>query len=89
MKKIIILIFILCFSSVSMSQSNETIEVSLDQVVGKISNENLTVYESALRVYQTKESITFARMNLLPRLNLWKLASSAVEIFAGGPVGVA
>lgn len=89
MKKTILLALIICFSPLAQSQSVETVEVSLNQVVGKVSNENLTVYESALRVYQAKESITVARMNLLPRLNLWKLASAAVEIFAGGPVGAA
>lgn len=69
-------------------QSKEVIEVGLNDVVKKVSTQNYTVYEAATRVYQAKESITVARMNLLPRLNLWKLASSAFEIFAGGPTGV-
>lgn len=88
MKILIISILLLC-SSFGFAQSDEEIEVTLQQVVDKVSTENYTVYTNSLRVYQAKEAITIARMNLLPRLNLWKLASAAIEIFAGGPVGAA
>jgi outer membrane protein TolC len=71
------------------AQSRQEVEVDLQHVVKKISTENYNVYEAAARVYQAKESITVARMNLLPRLNLWKLASAAFEIFLGGPGGIA
>ena len=71
------------------SQSREVVEVDLNQVVKKVSTEDFNVYQSALRVYQAKEGITVARMNLLPKLNIWKLASAALEIFTGGPSGAA
>lgn len=71
------------------SQSTKTVEVDLKDVVEKVSTEDYSVYQSALRVYQAKEGITVARMNLLPRLNVWKLASAALEIFAGGAAGAA
>ena len=86
------ILFILLFASsfnFVYSQTTETVEVDINHVVKKISNENYKVYEAAARVYQAKESITVARMNLLPRLNLWKLVGAAFEIFAGGPGGMA
>lgn len=87
--KILIITILLLSSGFGFAQSDEEVEVTLQQVVDKVSTENYTVYANSLRVYQAKEAITIARMNLLPRLNLWKLASAAVEIFAGGPVGAA
>jgi outer membrane protein TolC len=80
-------LFILPFQT--FAQSKETVELKLEQVVDKVSKENFTVYENALRIYQSKESVTVARMNLLPKLNLWNLASAATEIFFGGPAGAA
>lgn len=88
MKKLFIFVLLLISSQVY-SQSTEVIEVDMKQVVKKVSNEDFNVYQSALRVYQAKEGITVARMNLLPRLNVWKLASAAFEIFSGGPAGAA
>lgn len=86
MKKIF-LILIFTVTSLSWGQSTETKEISLQEVAQKVSEGNYSIYQNSLRVYQAKESITVARMNLLPRLNLWNLAGSAIEIFAGGPVG--
>ena len=86
MRKLLISALIL-ISGQSWGQVDQEIKIDLKQVVDKVSTENYTVYQNSLRVYQAKESITVARMNLLPRLNLWKLASAALEIFAGGPVG--
>lgn len=86
MKNFILLGFLVVSTQVY-SQSNQTVEVGLKDVVQKVSTEDFTVYQSALRVYQAKEGITVARMNLLPRLNIWKFASAAYEIFAGGPTG--
>lgn len=63
--------------------------VTLDQVVERVSSENYSVYANALRVYQSRESIEVARMNLLPRLNLWNVAGAAFEIVLGGPSGIA
>ena len=88
MRKIIISAFLL-FAGQSWAQVNQEIKINLKQVVDKVSTENYSVYQTSLRVYQAKESITVARMNLLPRLNLWRLASAALEIFAGGPAGAA
>lgn len=84
-----LLSILLIFSSFVHAQSNEVVEVNLKDVVKKVSEEDFQIYQSALRVYQAKESITVARMNLLPRLNVWKLASAAFEIFSGGPAGAA
>ena len=88
MKKLF-LATIFLLSSHSFAQTNQEIEISLKQVVDKVSTENYTVYQTSLRVYQAKEAITVSRMNLLPRLNLWKLASAAFEVFLGGPMGAA
>lgn len=85
--KVFLLLGLLVFSGQALCQSAETVEVELKDVVQKVSTEDFNVYQSALRVYQAKEGITVARMNLLPRLNIWKLASAAFEIFAGGPAG--
>src|SRR5690606_29692463 len=85
-KKIFFILLITTFS-LCWGQSTEVKEIRLSDVVEKVSVDNYSVYQNSLRVYQAKESITIARMNLLPRLNLWNLASSAIEIFAGGPTG--
>lgn len=87
MKKSFILFIGLTLPIMSWSQSTQVVDLNLNQVVDKVSKENYTVYQTSLRVYQAKESITVARMNLLPRLNLWNLASAAISIFAGGPAG--
>ena len=88
--KLFILSALLCtFVTPASAQNQQVVEISMEKLVQKVSNENFTVYESATRVYQAKESITVARRNLLPRLNIWKLASAALEIVAGGPTGMA
>ncbi|MCC7442686.1 MAG: TolC family protein [Bdellovibrionales bacterium] len=48
-----------------------------------MSTENFNVYANALKVYQAKEAVQVARMNLLPRLNVWNLAGAAIEIVTG------
>lgn len=87
MKKISLILFLM-LSFQSWGQSTDEVKINLQDVVKKVSTENYTVYQNSLRVYQAKESITVARMNLLPRLNLWKIVSAAAEIFFGGPGGV-
>lgn len=87
MKNLLFLIALYPF--LAQSQSTNRVEISLTEVVDKISKENLVVYENALRVYQSKETITVARKNLLPKLNLWNLAGAATEIMFGGPAGAA
>lgn len=89
MKTYFLILLFVSFSYSSFAQRQEVIEIDLKQLVDKVSNENYTVYEAAARVYQAKESITVARMNLLPKLNLWNLANAAAAIFIGGPGGMA
>ncbi len=87
MRKLILLNLIVLFTTSAWGQSTQVVNVNLQQVVKKVSSENYSVYQSSLRVYQAKEAITVARMNLLPKLNLWNLAQGAISIFAGGPAG--
>lgn len=75
------------FASTTALASSGPITVTLDDVAKKVSAENYAVYGNALRVYQARESIRVARMNLLPRLNLWRLAGAAVEVVLGGASG--
>lgn len=55
------------------------IDIKLSDVVARVSNENYNVYENALKVYQAKSNIEKARMDLLPRLNLWKIAGAILN----------
>ncbi len=59
------------------------VQITMDDVVKKVSSENYNVYANALRVYQARENIQFARMNLLPKLNLWRIAGVAVDAVMG------
>ncbi len=59
------------------------VNISLSDVVTKVSSENFKVYGNALRVYQAKEGIQVARMNLLPKLNLWRVAGVAADTAMG------
>jgi hypothetical protein len=61
--------------------------ISLKDVAEHVRTENFRVYENALRVYQAKESIQAARMNLLPKLNLWRLAGAAADTILGMATG--
>lgn len=68
-----------------------TVPITLEEVVKKVGTENYLVYQNALRVYQAKESIQVARMNLLPKLNLWRIASVAADAALGNygsPLGI-
>jgi outer membrane protein TolC len=85
--KALLLTILLIFQVKVFAQSKDVVEIEMKDIVHKVSTEDFTVYASALRVYQAKEGITVARMNLLPRLNVWKLASAALEIMTGGPAG--
>lgn len=55
------------------AKAQEAVKVTLDDVVQKIGNQNLAVYQNALKVYQAKKSISVARGNLLPKLNFWRI----------------
>ena len=59
------------------------VQITVKDVVKKVSNENYNVYANALRVYQAKENIQFARMNLLPKLNIWRVAGVALDVVTG------
>lgn len=54
-------------------------KVTLDQVTQKVKSQNLTVLQNAEKVYQAKVSIDEARLNLLPRLNLWNVGRVILE----------
>lgn len=78
----IALVLLGCVSSVHAAVRSPTV-VTLDDVVKKVSTENYNVYGNALRVYQARENIQFARMNLLPKLNIWRVAGVAVDTALG------
>lgn len=60
--------------TLAMPAANSATVVSLSDVVSRVSNNNYVVYENALRAYQAKTNIEKARADLLPKLNLWKIA---------------
>ena len=68
--KIITLLILMIFSA---SLSASPIELKIEDIAEKVSNDNFMVLENAERVYQKKEGIKFARANLLPKLNIWNL----------------
>lgn len=53
--------------------------IKLDEVVDRVSSRNYNVYANALKVYQAKENVTAARMNLLPKLNLWRVGAVFID----------
>lgn len=67
-KSILLLSLLLTFNS-----NAETVELRIEDVVKKVSNENYMVLENAERVYQRKEKIKYSRAGLLPKLNIWNL----------------
>ncbi|MGK5087364.1 hypothetical protein WDW86_07380 [Bdellovibrionota bacterium FG-2] len=81
---------VLLVSTVSQASSTQTI--TQEDVVKKVSSENYEVLENALRVYQAKEAIEVARGNLLPRLNLWKVAGvvadTVMQNYGGAAMGL-
>lgn len=54
-------------------------EITLEGISKKVSEANYLTLEEALRVYQAKKSISAARGDLLPSLNVWKIAGAAAE----------
>lgn len=55
-------------------------DIKLSEVKQKLLDRNLELQSTAEQVYQTKLQIRLARANLLPRLNIAKLASTAWSI---------
>lgn len=74
--KLIFFILLFCCRS---AFSGESIHISISDVVNRVSQNNLKVYESAMRVYQAKTNIEKARYALLPKLNIWNIAKLAID----------
>jgi outer membrane protein TolC len=67
-----ILILLISLSCIGIGYAEEK-TISLDEVAKKVKESNFNVLENAERVYQAKETITFSKRNLLPRLNFWNV----------------
>lgn len=67
-----ILILLISLSCIGIGYAEEK-TISLDEVAKKVKESNFNVLENAQRVYQAKETITFSKRNLLPRLNFWNV----------------
>lgn len=61
------------------ANTEEKVIISLSDVVKRVSENNYTVYENALKVYQAKASVERARADLLPKLNLWSIAKVVID----------
>ena len=83
MKCLSFIFLLLSFNVSANGPSQAPLVITLNDVVSKVSQENYTVYANALRVYQARESVKVARMNLLPRLNIWRIASAATGGVSG------
>lgn len=76
MKKLIALVILLFPFA---ANTEEKIIISLGDVVKRVSENNYTVYENALKVYQAKTSVERARADLLPKLNIWNIAKVVID----------
>ncbi|MBX9767151.1 MAG: hypothetical protein K2X47_07765 [Bdellovibrionales bacterium] len=85
MRQLILICLTLIASLDAYSQSSPT-KVEMKDVVTKVSEEDLLVYQNALKVYQVKKGITVSRANLLPKLNFWRILSTPFS--ASGLLGV-
>jgi len=79
--------FLLTLTALAQPVIQPPLVITLDDVVKKVSTENYTVYANALRVYQAREAVHVARMNLLPSLKLWSLAGTTIDIVVGTATG--
>jgi len=75
MKKVFFLF--LFFQQMVLAEPVRRIEIR--EVVQRVSQNNYTVYENALRVYQAKMSIEKARADMLPKLNIWGIAKLILD----------
>jgi len=75
MKKIIL--FCLIFSSFTFAQ--EPTVITLSDVANHVKKQNYEVLQNAQRVYQARETINFSRRSLMPRLNLWSIATVVID----------
>lgn len=69
MKKLLLVFLLFSFSLVHAEEK----VISLDEVAAKVKESNFAVLENAQRIYQAKETITFSKRNLLPKLNFWNI----------------
>ncbi len=74
----LLIVVIGSFLTLSVARA-ENVVVTLDEVSARIKAQDYTILENAQRVYQAKEAIQVARMNLLPRLNLWSIVGVIVD----------
>ncbi|HPI39422.1 MAG TPA: hypothetical protein PLJ21_01375 [Pseudobdellovibrionaceae bacterium] len=63
----------------SVAFAGNQIQVSLSDVVKRVSENNYNVYENALKVYQAKINIEKARADMLPKLNIWGIAKIIID----------
>jgi hypothetical protein len=70
--------FILSFSLVAQA-AGPVYRIRMQDVVKKVSSENLEVYQNALKVYQAKKHISYSRAALLPKLNIWRILSTPFD----------
>lgn len=68
------LLILSAFFGIGSANAQTSKQISLSDVVTKVSNNNYKVYENALKVYQAKSNIEKARADLLPRLTIWNIA---------------
>jgi outer membrane protein TolC len=82
MKYLLIITLLSCFGNLYAEEK----VISLDEVATKVKESNFNILENAQRIYQAKETITFSKRNLLPRLNFWNILklpfdwTSAIDI---------
>ncbi|MCT4641211.1 MAG: TolC family protein [Bacteriovoracaceae bacterium] len=82
MKYLLIITLLSCFGNLYAEEK----VITLDEVATKVKESNFNVLENAQRIYQAKETITFSKRNLLPRLNFWNILklpfdwTSAIDI---------
>lgn len=76
-KKYFLIVLVLIFSYESHSVPSKRIKI--EDVVKRVSQSNYSVRENAYKVYQAKVNIEKARADLLPRLNLWNVASLILD----------
>ena len=67
------------YLGVGIANAQSPKQIKLSDVVDRVSNSNYKVYENALKVYQAKSNIEKARADLLPRLNIWSIASIILD----------
>lgn len=78
-QKIISGIILSLIFSIPIEANENTRVLSYDEIGKNVSERNFTVLEDSLKVYQAKKSISVARANLLPKLNLWRLIGIAFD----------